>query len=72
MKESLQLNDSVSVHLVNLEYVTLVLTDLEADAIILLLVVQSQRFRHLCMSGLHKIWSKVNRYTRFSRSLLRR
>ena len=63
-RESLQLNDSVSVHLMNLEYVTLVLTDLEDDAIILLLVDQSQRFRHLCMSGLHKIWSKVNRYTR--------
>ena len=59
-------NDSVYVHLMNLDcaYVTLVLPDLEDDAIILLLVDQSRRFRHLPMSGLHKIWSKVNRYTR--------
>ena len=58
--------DNVYVHLMNLEceYVTLVLLGLEDDAISLLLGDQSQRFRHLCMSGLHKIWSKVNRYTR--------
>ena len=62
----LQLNDNVYVHLINLEceYVTLVLLGLEDDAISLLLGDQSQMFRHLCMSGLHKIWSKVNRYTR--------
>ena len=62
----LQLNDNVYVHLMNLEceYVTLVLLGLEDDAISLLLGDQSQRFRHLCMSGLHKIWSKVNRSTR--------
>ena len=28
-RESLQLNDNVSIHLMNLEYVTLVLTDLD-------------------------------------------
>ena len=33
---------------------------LEDDSISLLLGDQSPRFRHLCMSGLHKIWSKVN------------
>ena len=63
----LQLNDNVYVHLMNLEceYVLLVLLGLEDDdAISLLLGDQSQRFRHLCMSGLHKVWSKVNRYTR--------
>ena len=59
----LQLNDKVYVHLMNLEceYVTLVLLGLEDNAIMLLLGDQSQRFRHLCMSGLHKMWSKVKR-----------
>ena len=62
----LQLNYNVSVNLMNIEsaYVTLVLLGLEDDAISVLLGDQSQRFSHLCMSGLHKIWSKVNRYTR--------
>ena len=62
----LQLNDNVYVHLVNLDstYVTLVLLGLEDDATSLLLGDQSQRFKNLCMSGLHKIWSKVSRYTR--------
>ena len=61
----LQLNDDVYVHLMNLDYayVTLVLLGLEDDATSLLLGHQSQRFRYLCMSGLHKIWSKVSRYT---------
>ena len=61
----LQLNDDVYVHLMNLDYayVTLVLLGLEDDATILLLGHQSQRFRYLCMSGLHKIWAKVSRYT---------
>ena len=51
--------------LMNLDcvYVTLVLLGLEDDATRLLLGDQSQRFRYLCMSGLHKIWSKVSRYT---------
>ena len=61
----LQLNDDVYVHLMNLDYayVTLVLLGLEDDATSLLLGHQSQRFRYLCMFGLHKIWSKVSRYT---------
>ena len=61
----LQLDDDVYVHLMNLDYayVTLVLLGLEDDATSLLLGHQSQRFRYLCMSGLHKIWSKVSRYT---------
>ena len=61
----LQLNDDVYVHLMNLDYayVTLVLLGLEDNATSLLLGHQSQRFRYLCMSGLHKIWSKVSRYT---------
>ena len=62
----LQLNDNVYVHLMNLDstYVTLVLLGLEDEATSLLLGDQSQRFKNLCMSGLHKIWSKVSRYTR--------
>ena len=52
----LQLNDFT--------YVTLVLLGLEDDATSLLLGDQSQRFKNLCLSGLHKIWSKVSRYTR--------
>ena len=61
----LQLNDEVYIHLINLEcaYVTLVLLGLEDDATSLLLGDQSQKFGYLCMSGLHKIWSKVSRYT---------
>ena len=61
----LQLNDDVYVHLMNQDcaYVTLVLLGLEGYATSLLLGHQSQRFRYLCMSGLHKIWSKVSRYT---------
>ena len=43
-------------------YVTLVLLGLEDDAISLLFGDQYQRFRYLCMSGLHKLWSKVSRY----------
>ena len=45
-------------------YVTLVLLGLEDDATSQLLGDQSQRFKNLCMSGLHKICSKVSRYTR--------
>ena len=41
--------------------VTLVLLGLEDDATSLLLSDQSQRFKNLCMSGLHKILSKVSR-----------
>ena len=61
----LQLNDDVYVHLMNLDcaYFALVLLGLEDDATSLLLGHQSQRFRYLCMSGLHKLWSKVSRYT---------
>ena len=44
-------------------YVTLVLLGLEDVATSLLLGHKSRRFRYLCMSGLHKIWSKVSRYT---------
>ena len=51
----LQLIDNVYVPLTNLEcaYVTLVLLRLDDDAISLLLGDQSQKFRHLRMSGLH-------------------
>ena len=61
----LQLNDDFYVHLMNLDcaYVTLVLLGLEDDATSLVLGHKSHRFRYLCMSGLHKIWSKVSRYT---------
>ena len=45
-------------------YVTLVLLGLEDDATSMLLDDQSQRLKNLCISGLHKIWSKVSRYTR--------
>ena len=59
----LQLNDNGYVHLMNLDStcVTLVLLGLEDDATSLLLSDQSQRFKNLCMSGLHKILSKVSR-----------
>ena len=54
----LQLNADVYVHLISLyrAYVALVILGLEVDATSLLLGNQSQRFRYLCMSGLHKIW----------------
>ena len=63
MVNILQLNDNAYVHLMNLDcaYVTLVLIGLEDDVTCLLLGDQSKRFRYLCMSGLHKIWSKVSR-----------
>ena len=56
---------NVDMHLMNLgsAYVTLVLLGLKGDAISLLLGDQYYRFRYLCMSSLHKVWSKVRRYT---------
>ena len=55
----LQLSNDAYVHLINLNssYVTLVLLGLEDDPTRLSLGGQSQRFKNLCMSGLHKIWS---------------
>ena len=51
-----QLNDDANVHLMNLDsnYVTLVLLGLEDDATSLLLRDQSQKFKNLCVSGLHQ------------------
>ena len=62
----LQLNDDAYVHLMNLDYtyVTFVILGLEDEATSLSLGYQSQRFKNLCISGLHKIWSKMSRYTR--------